>query len=128
MAVGIGSFIARIRSSRGIGSRRSFTTIISSGDKSSKSFACFSFLSGLSKPSASSASSAFVTGVAPCLMSLFVPFELEEKNVVSLLREPMPRDDLIRAMKLPIPTANAVLSVMEIKELIKEEMGEIRLM
>ena len=47
--------------------------------------------------------------------------------MVELLREPIPRDDLIRAMKLPIPTANAVLSVMEIKELIKEEMGEIRL-
>jgi len=28
---------------------------------------------------------------------------------------------------MPIPNANAILSVMEIKELIKEEMGEIRL-
>ena len=47
--------------------------------------------------------------------------------VIKILREPMPRDDLIRAMKMPIPNANAVLSVMEIKELIKEEMGEIKL-
>ena len=47
--------------------------------------------------------------------------------VVDLLREPVPRDDLIRAMKLPTPTANAILSVMEIKELIREELGEIRL-
>ena len=58
---------------------------------------------------------------------LFLDLSPEEKKVVELLREPIPRDDLIRAMKLPIPTANAVLSVMEIKELIKEEMGEIRL-
>ncbi len=58
---------------------------------------------------------------------LFLDLSPEEKRVVELLREPMPRDDLIRALKLPIPTANAILSVMEIKELIKEEMGEIRL-
>jgi len=58
---------------------------------------------------------------------LFIDLSPEEKIVVDLLREPIPRDDLIRAMKMPIPTANAVLSVMEIKELIKEEMGEIGL-
>ena len=51
----------------------------------------------------------------------------EEKEVVKLLREPIPRDDLIRAMKMPTSTANSILSVMEIKELIKEEMGEIKL-
>lgn len=58
---------------------------------------------------------------------LFLDLSPEEKKVVALLREPIPRDDLIRAMKMPIPNANAVLSVMEIKELIKEEMGEIKL-
>ena len=58
---------------------------------------------------------------------LFEDLSSEEKMVIKILREPMPRDDLIRAMKMPIPNANAVLSVMEIKELIKEEMGEIRL-
>jgi DNA processing protein len=58
---------------------------------------------------------------------LFLDLSLEEKLVVDLLREPTPRDDLIRAMKMPTPTANALLSVMEIKELIKEEMGEIRM-
>jgi len=51
----------------------------------------------------------------------------KEKKVADLLCEPMGRDDLIRAMKMPIPTANALLSIMEIKELIKEELGEIRL-
>ena len=58
---------------------------------------------------------------------LFEDLSPEEKKVIELLREPIPRDDLIRAMKMPIQNANAILSVMEIKELIKEEMGEIRL-
>lgn len=57
---------------------------------------------------------------------LFLDLLPEEKIVVNLLREPTPRDDLIRAMKMPTPTANALLSVMEIKGLIKEELGEIR--
>ena len=39
----------------------------------------------------------------------------------------MPRDDLIRELNLPTAEANAIISVMEIKELIKEELGEIRL-
>ena len=58
---------------------------------------------------------------------LFLDLLPEEKKVVSFLREPIPRDDLIRAMKMPTPNANALLSVMEIKGLIKEELGEIRL-
>jgi len=58
---------------------------------------------------------------------LFADLSPEEKKIVDLLREPISRDDLIRAIKMPIPTANALLSVMEIKGLIKEEMGEIRL-
>jgi DNA processing protein len=58
---------------------------------------------------------------------LFLDLLPEEKLVVNLLREPAPRDDLIRAMKMPTPTANALLSVMEIKGLIKEEIGKIRL-
>ncbi|MES2023586.1 MAG: DNA-processing protein DprA [Patescibacteria group bacterium] len=60
-------------------------------------------------------------------MKLFEDLSKEEKIVVDLLREPIPRDELIRAMKMPTSNANAILSVMEIKELIKEEMGEIRL-
>jgi DNA processing protein len=59
---------------------------------------------------------------------LFYDLSPEEKKIVALLREPMPRDDLIRAIKMPTPTANALLSIMEIKELIKEETGEIRLL
>jgi DNA processing protein len=51
----------------------------------------------------------------------------EEKKVVDLLREPQPRDELIRELKMSTSSANSLLSVMEIKGLIKEEMGEIRL-
>ena len=50
----------------------------------------------------------------------------QEKTILKILTEPLPRDELIRAMKMPTGEANATLSVMEIKGLIKEEMGEIR--
>lgn len=50
----------------------------------------------------------------------------DEMKIIELLREPMPRDELIRASGLPINEANALLSIMEIKELIKEELGEMR--
>ena len=58
---------------------------------------------------------------------LFEESSHEEQNVLKLLREPMPRDDLIRALKMSTQDANSLLSVMEIKGLIKEEFGEIRL-
>jgi DNA processing protein len=58
---------------------------------------------------------------------LFEDLSKEEKTVINLLREPMPRDDLIRATKLPTNVTNSILSVMEIKGIIKEELGEIRL-
>lgn len=50
----------------------------------------------------------------------------EEIMVINLLREPRERDDLIREMKMDIARANALLSIMELKELIKEELSEIR--
>ncbi len=59
--------------------------------------------------------------------SLFEDATPEEKIVLKLLIEPQERDNLIRAMKMGTAEANALLSVMEIKGLIKEEMGEIRL-
>jgi len=50
----------------------------------------------------------------------------EEKKIIELLREPMERDELVRVSGMDIAQANALLSIMEIKELIKEELGEIR--
>ncbi|MEK7187069.1 MAG: DNA-processing protein DprA [Patescibacteria group bacterium] len=50
----------------------------------------------------------------------------EEKIFVEVLKEPCDRDTLIRKSKLNISKANAILSLMEIKGLIKEELGEVR--
>lgn len=50
----------------------------------------------------------------------------DEMKIIELLREPMERNDLIRELGMNIGPANALLSIMELKELIKEEMGEIR--
>ncbi|MCC7160779.1 DNA-protecting protein DprA [Candidatus Nomurabacteria bacterium] len=58
--------------------------------------------------------------------NLFEDARPEEKAVLKLLTEPVERDELIRKMKLSTGEANALLSVMEIKGLIKEELGEIR--
>lgn len=58
--------------------------------------------------------------------SLFADARPEEKAVLKLLVEPKERDELIREMKMQTGEANALLSVMEIKGLIREEMGEIR--
>jgi len=50
----------------------------------------------------------------------------EEKKMLDLLDEPMHKDELIRQSGFPTVEANIILSMMEIKGLIKEEMGEIR--
>jgi DNA processing protein len=50
----------------------------------------------------------------------------EEMKIIKLLIEPIERDELIRISKMETAEANALLSIMEIKELIKEELGEIR--
>lgn len=50
----------------------------------------------------------------------------DELHMISLLREPKERDDLIRESGMNTAEANALLSIMELKELIKEELSEIR--
>jgi DNA processing protein len=51
----------------------------------------------------------------------------DEMLVIKILIEPMIKDELVRAMKMPISKASTVISIMEIKGLIKESFGEIRL-
>lgn len=51
----------------------------------------------------------------------------EELLVVKILNEPIEKDELIRQMKMSVSKASTVISIMEIKGLIKESMGEIRL-
>jgi DNA processing protein len=50
-----------------------------------------------------------------------------EKKIIKLLHEPLPKDELVRQSGMNIQEINAVLSLMEIKELIIEELGEIKL-
>lgn len=51
----------------------------------------------------------------------------EEKVVIKALREPMEKDELLRTLNMPVGQANAVLSVMELKGLIIEKLGEVHL-
>lgn len=50
----------------------------------------------------------------------------DEKEVMELLREPISRDELIRHINKPISEANSLLTILEIKGLIKEDLGEVR--
>ena len=49
----------------------------------------------------------------------------DEKTFIKLLATPCPRDELIRKSKLEISMASATLSLLEIKGLIREELGEV---
>lgn len=51
----------------------------------------------------------------------------EEKIIIELLREPLERDELIRQSGFSPSQAQIILSTMEIKGMIKESMGEIRI-
>lgn len=57
---------------------------------------------------------------------LFLDLSSEERLVMDILREPTAKDELIQLMKVPTQEANTILSVMEIKGLITEELGEIK--
>lgn len=50
----------------------------------------------------------------------------DEQRVFSIIASPCSRDELLTALKMPISKANVLLSTMEIKGLIVEELGEIR--
>lgn len=52
----------------------------------------------------------------------------DEKKALELLAvEPLPRDELIRQLGLRTSDANTLLAVMELKGLIKETLGEVRI-
>jgi DNA processing protein len=51
----------------------------------------------------------------------------DEKKIIEILREPKSRDEILRTLNLPTSQVNAVLSIMELKGLISESLGEIRL-
>jgi DNA processing protein len=51
----------------------------------------------------------------------------DEMEVVNILREPKSRDEIIEMLDKPVHITQTILSIMEIKGLIKEELGEIHL-
>lgn len=51
----------------------------------------------------------------------------EELRVFDIIASPLSRDQLIESLKLPISEANVLLSLMEIKGLIVEELGVVRM-
>ena len=51
----------------------------------------------------------------------------EEKLVIALLRDPLSKTELIQKLDMPISEINILLSSMEIKGLIKETLGELRI-
>ena len=51
----------------------------------------------------------------------------KERKVIDILKTPMERDELIANLGFPIQDANVTLSAMEIKGIIKESYGEMRI-
>lgn len=50
----------------------------------------------------------------------------DEKKILDMIGEGIERDELVRESDMETSKINSLLSIMEIKELIKEELGEIR--
>lgn len=50
----------------------------------------------------------------------------DEIKVLQILRSPKGKDELLEELGIPIQEANTLLSILEIKGLIKEELGEFR--
>lgn len=61
------------------------------------------------------------------LTSLRADLSPEELRVIEMIKSPLSRNDLIEALELPISEANILLSTMEIKGLIAEELGVVRI-
>lgn len=57
---------------------------------------------------------------------LLLDCSADELRILDVLREPTNRDDLARALDMPIGELNMLLSIMEIKGYIKEEYGDIK--
>lgn len=49
----------------------------------------------------------------------------EELAILELLREPLPRDELVERLSLPAMEINMLLSLLEIKALVRERLGKI---
>jgi len=81
-------------------------------------------------------------GATPALSSKFILEELglittspiaentdlteKEKHILSLLKKPLERKELLKASQFPIQETNVLVSLLELKGVIKEEMGKIQ--
>lgn len=60
------------------------------------------------------------------LKAILKDLSFEEKLVLEIISSPISRDELIQELKMPISEANILLSTMEIKGLIIEQLGVVR--
>lgn len=51
----------------------------------------------------------------------------DELKIINLLTEPLPRDTIVDKLKIPISKINTLLSILELKGIVIEKFGEIRL-
>jgi len=58
--------------------------------------------------------------------SIHIDCSPEERRVLEILRDPITRDELIHELEMPITQANVLLSSMEIKGLVIESFGQMR--
>lgn len=58
---------------------------------------------------------------------VFENLSANEKKVLEFLEHPLPRDELLAHLNIPITEANVLLSSMELKGIIVERLGELRL-
>ena len=59
-------------------------------------------------------------------MTLHIDLFENERRVLEIIASPVSRDKLLETLKLPVSEANILLSTMEIKGLIVEELGVVR--
>jgi DNA processing protein len=63
---------------------------------------------------------------APEQMSMRTDLSSDELRVLTLVASPLSRDELLRALNMPVNDAQVLLSIMEIKGLITETLGMMR--
>lgn len=64
---------------------------------------------------------------ATSLSELRTDLSPKEMRVAEILRSPLPREELLSTLDLPITEANVLLSTMELKGILVEELGVVRL-
>ncbi|MDO8523959.1 MAG: DNA-processing protein DprA [bacterium] len=67
-------------------------------------------------------------GIEKAVVEKDISLTENEREVIELLREPLTRDELIRALQMNISVANVLLASMELRGIIAESLGEVRKM